>query len=1048
MRITGFHVDGFGLLADQAVDGIGAGTTVVLGPNEAGKSTLHAFLVRTLFGHPRANDVEGRNRHEPLRGGRHGGVVHCADERGDWEVHRHTEGSPRLRVVDPDGVEGTGNDAVLPLLGRTVDEARYEQVFAIDLDDLAGVGSLGGGSLDDLLFDAATVGTGRSLRAARDEAIARRDALWTPTSTKRPLAVAITRRSEARSALAGAQDAARGNLDIRRRLDAAAERVEQLSARQEQQAGRIALLERVRDAWPSWSRADELRARLVELSDAPVDDEQLAEARDATVDLEAARTHRAELAEERTAADRDAAAAQLDTDALTAADEVEALAEGLGAHELVVEQLVAATNGQRTARRAVEAALADVGGGWDEDRVREVPVDAPTRQRLEAAGDTLLDAQLRAEAAAERAEEARRTAARRARAAEEAHAALPDAPGESQVVAAEQALRMLRAGVPALEASVDPAGGRVDTTGARAGLGTPARGLALALLVVALVVGVAAAAGTLPDVVPDAVVIALVAAAVGASAYVLGRTGRGRAPSGAVAVTHDEQLARDVAEAADRVGLSGHPSLADVERVAGRIERARRDRRQRGDAERHLTSLQAEADEARVLADEHTDVAAAREQEHDDAAAAWASICAEVGMDAAEDPVRVTLTRYDRVATARRALDDLAAATDRVERTRPRVEQFRADVAAVARQLGHDVEGEDAVRLLPGLRDRVRAARSARVEHDRHIEHRDELDRAIARAEEAAAGAVATRDEALAAAGVDTLAELERRAEIASERADLTAELDGTERAVTQLLGSGPRGEQGRELLRTADPTAWEQELAAAEEAAATLTEERDRALAERTELEAQLRRLGGDDAVPRAAQELAAAELEVAELAERWAVADTAARLLEETVARFEREQQPRVLTRASDLLERATGGQWAQVRRLDGQVVVARSEGGDPVPAEVLSRGTREQLWLCLRLALAEDLSQDRPLPLLVDDLLGTSDPDRSQHVVRVLAEVARRQQVWVFTCHPRTAELVTSTDPSTGVLRLHRGGRIAGLSRRDLVPPDDEFVLQLDV
>ena len=209
------------------------------------------------------------------------------------------------------------------------------------------------------------------------------------------------------------------------------------------------------------------------------------------------------------------------------------------------------------------------------------------------------------------------------------------------------------------------------------------------------------------------------------------------------------------------------------------------------------------------------------------------------------------------------------------------------------------------------------------------------------------------------------------------------------------------------------------------------------------------MRRLGGDDAVPRAAQELAAAEAEVAALAERWAVADTAARLLEETVARFEREQQPRVLTRASELFDRATGGQWAQVRRLDGQVVVARAEGGDPVAAGVLSRGTREQLWLCLRLALAEDLSQDRPLPLLVDDLLGTSDPERSLHVARVLAEVARRQQVWLFTCHPRTADLVTSTDPTAAVLRLRRGGKVAGLSQRASVgDAEEEFVLQLDV
>lgn len=60
MRITDLHVHGFGLLADLHLTALGPGLTVVVGPNEAGKSTLHAFLVRTLVGHPRTNDARDR----------------------------------------------------------------------------------------------------------------------------------------------------------------------------------------------------------------------------------------------------------------------------------------------------------------------------------------------------------------------------------------------------------------------------------------------------------------------------------------------------------------------------------------------------------------------------------------------------------------------------------------------------------------------------------------------------------------------------------------------------------------------------------------------------------------------------------------------------------------------------------------------------------------------------------------------------------------------------------------------------------------------------
>lgn len=1027
MRVTGFHVDGFGLLHDQQVEGIGPGTTVVLGPNEAGKSTLHAFLVRTLFGHPRANDADGRNRHEPLRGGRHGGVVVAEDDAGRWEVHRYTEGSPRLRVVTPDGSESVGTDAVLTLLGRTVDEARYEQVFAIDLDDLAGIGSLGGGSLDDLLFDAATVGTGRSLRAARDEATERRDALWTPAASKRPLAAAMTRRAEARDALAAARDVARANLDLRRRLDAAAARVDELAEQQEQQAARIALLERVRDAWPSWSRAEELRRELDGQPEVAVDPAVLTAAREATAELDDARRRLDELTAERQELAARLEGVAVDTDALAVADEVEALAEGLGAHELAVEQLAAATSDLEAADQAADRALADLGEDWDHDRVAAVAVDAASRERLVAAGDALRDAAAADAVAADAAEDARRAAARRTEAVQDAVAALPDAPSEAEVEASEHAIAVLRGGVPALVE-------RRDTPTVTHAGGFPV--VATVLLAAAAVLLVPPLFGLLPAGVPVALVAGVGAVLGGVGAYLVGAARRGT-PT-ASSKRFPDELEEEVAQAARRVGLDDRPGLGDVERVAGRIEHARRALREQTDARRHLERLRTEAEEAARMARDRTDAADAHAAAHDEAAIAWAAACEQVGLEA-EDP-RVVLTRHDRVATAQRALRDRRTAEERVASARPRVEGFRDEVTAVMEKVGRDVRGQTAVRLLPGLRDRVRSARETQADRDHLVGRLDELAERTDRVEARMAARTDERDAALTTAGVTDLGALEDRVRAGDARADLDDELRAVTRNLDQLLGAGPRGQEGRELLRGADPTAWEQELAAVRSARQATAAERDDALAERTELEAELRRLGGDDAVPRAEQELAAAETEVAELAERWAVADTAARLLEATVARFEREQQPRVLTRASELLQRATGGQWAQVRRLDEQVVVARSEGGDPVPAEVLSRGTREQLWLCLRLALAEDLSHDRPLPLLVDDLLGTSDPERSLHVARVLADVARRQQVWLFTCHPRTAKLVTSVDPSAGVLRLRRGGKVVGLDRRDVARPED--------
>ena len=65
-------------------------------------------------------------------------------------------------------------------------------------------------------------------------------------------------------------------------------------------------------------------------------------------------------------------------------------------------------------------------------------------------------------------------------------------------------------------------------------------------------------------------------------------------------------------------------------------------------------------------------------------------------------------------------------------------------------------------------------------------------------------------------------------------------------------------------------------------------------------------------------------------------------------------------------------------------------------------MSEGTRDQLYLALRLAsLEQQFETNEPLPLLVDDLVNFDD-DRAAAGIHVLAEIAQRTQVIFFTHH----------------------------------------------
>jgi exonuclease SbcC len=66
-------------------------------------------------------------------------------------------------------------------------------------------------------------------------------------------------------------------------------------------------------------------------------------------------------------------------------------------------------------------------------------------------------------------------------------------------------------------------------------------------------------------------------------------------------------------------------------------------------------------------------------------------------------------------------------------------------------------------------------------------------------------------------------------------------------------------------------------------------------------------------------------------------------------------------------------------------------------------LSQGAKEQLLLCLRLAVAQELATDEPQVLILDDVLVNTDPTRQERILDVLGTQAARLQILILTCHP---------------------------------------------
>jgi uncharacterized protein YhaN len=162
MRIRGFHIDGFGIHRDFHQDELSPGLTVFFGPNEAGKSTLLAFLRGVLFGFP-----DGRSsdpKYLPVGGGAHGGRVTLSGPDGAVVVERFAGRGRKLDVTLEDGRPGDAGD-LAERLGHA-DARLFRSVFAFGLFELQGLGSLSDAGIQDQLFSAGVSGAGRSARQA------------------------------------------------------------------------------------------------------------------------------------------------------------------------------------------------------------------------------------------------------------------------------------------------------------------------------------------------------------------------------------------------------------------------------------------------------------------------------------------------------------------------------------------------------------------------------------------------------------------------------------------------------------------------------------------------------------------------------------------------------------------------------------------------------------------------------------------------------------------------------------------------------------------
>jgi uncharacterized protein YhaN len=348
------------------------------------------------------------------------------------------------------------------------------------------------------------------------------------------------------------------------------------------------------------------------------------------------------------------------------------------------------------------------------------------------------------------------------------------------------------------------------------------------------------------------------------------------------------------------------------------------------------------------------------------------------------------------------------------------VDDFAAQAAAIASLLG-----EPAPQVADDFADRLRRRldRAREQDHQRRSLNREreraEDTRRRAKAEKQAQSAVLTR--LCEAAGVDALERLPDLEDSAARKRSARSKL-ASQRQQLALASTRSLDElRGRLVGQDAVALDAERERCRQEIARLEQQQRSARQAEERARLALEAVDASDRAAAAREAMESAAARYRSA--LRPWARLRLAHALLRDALNRFREKAQAPMVAAASTYFALISGGRY---RRLvadevhDRPVLQAERADGVRIGVEAMSDGTADQLYLALRLAALELRRASHPrMPLVLDDVLITSDDERAANILSALCRFAEDGQVMLFTHHRHLIEVARGALPEPSLL-----------------------------
>ena len=269
----------------------------------------------------------------------------------------------------------------------------------------------------------------------------------------------------------------------------------------------------------------------------------------------------------------------------------------------------------------------------------------------------------------------------------------------------------------------------------------------------------------------------------------------------------------------------------------------------------------------------------------------------------------------------------------------------------------------------------------------------------------------------------DTLEDAGFKIQAAAKKTQLEQSHADEEQTITHLLKLA-HATEAEELLAQADSAELKTQLLALRDEDDAQDQHKQEQYRLKMQAEQLLREAqAGDDGAAKLDEQRRTLLLEIEEKSKQYLRLRFGISAAEQALRLYRDQHRSSMMAQASEAFKTISQGSYRQLTTQtdkDSEILIAVAADGSSKTADELSKGTRFQLYLALRIAGYYEFVAQRSMPFIADDIMETFDDDRAQETFRIFTQMADKGQVIYLTHHQHLCDIAQDVYPG---VRLHR-------------------------